>query len=149
MKDIHTADAQLIHLFRRISMPAARIALFIIFFWFGMLKLIGLSPAGPMVQDLANTLIPFIPFGTFYICFALLECIIGILFIIPGLERIVIPLLFLQMISTFMPLIFLPSMTWSVPLVPTLEGQYIIKNLVIIALAFGIAAHLHPLPRKI
>jgi uncharacterized membrane protein YkgB len=130
-------------------MPAARIALFIIFFWFGMLKLIGLSPAGPMVQDLANTLIPFIPFGTFYICFALLECIIGILFIIPGLERIVIPLLFLQMISTFMPLIFLPSMTWSVPLVPTLEGQYIIKNLVIIALAFGIAAHLHPLPRKI
>jgi len=46
-----------------------------------------------------------------------------------------------------MPLILLPQVTWSGILVPTLEGQYIIKNLAIIAAAIGIAAHLHPLQR--
>jgi hypothetical protein len=49
------------------------------------------------------------------------------------------------MVMTFLPLYFLPTVTWSGILVPTLEGQYIIKNLVIIATALGIAAHLHPL----
>ena len=59
-----------------------------------------------------------------------------------------IPLL-LHMIMTFMPLFMLPEVTWSAFLVPTLEGQYIIKNLVIISGAIGIAAHLQPfLDRK-
>jgi hypothetical protein len=49
---------------------------------------------------------------------------------------------------TFMPLFIIPDATWSGFLVPTLEGQYIIKNLVVIATAIGIIAHLHPLPRK-
>jgi uncharacterized membrane protein YkgB len=75
----------------------------------------------------------------------LFECLIGILFLIKGAERIVIPLLFIHMLTTFGPLIFLPSETWHSFLVPTLEGQYIIKNLIIIALGIGIAAHLHPL----
>jgi hypothetical protein len=42
-------------------------------------------------------------------------------------------------------LILLPAVTWMMPFVPTLEGQYIIKNLVIIALAFSLASHLRPL----
>ncbi len=62
------------------------------------------------------------------------------------MERLVIPLLALHMITTFMPLFLLPSITWAGFFVPTLEGQYIIKNLVIIAAAIGIAAQLHPLP---
>ena len=48
------------------------------------------------------------------------------------------------MITTAGPLVLLPSETWQSFFVPTLEGQYIIKNLVIIAAAIGIAAHLHP-----
>ena len=52
------------------------------------------------------------------------------------------------MIMTFMPLFMLPEVTWSAFLVPTLEGQYIIKNLVIISGAIGIAAHLQPLSRS-
>jgi uncharacterized membrane protein YkgB len=64
------------------------------------------------------------------------------------MERVVIPLLFIHMVTTFGPLVFLPSETWSGFMVPTLEGQYIIKNLVIIATAVGIAAHMHPLSEK-
>jgi hypothetical protein len=44
-----------------------------------------------------------------------------------------------------LPLFFLPEVSWQSAFVPTLTGQYIIKNVVIIALAMGIAAHLHPL----
>jgi uncharacterized membrane protein YkgB len=87
-------------------------------------------------------------FHSFLILFGVFECLIGILFLIRGAERIVIPLLFIHMITTFGPLFLLPQETWSGFLVPTLEGQYIIKNLVIIAAAIGIAAHLHPMPRK-
>ena len=141
---IQKIDLALIRFFRRVSIPAARFGLFVVFFWFGILKVIGLSPASGLVQRLFETTIPFIPFNTFLIGFGLFECLIGILFLIKGAERIVIPLLFIHMITTFGPLVFLPQETWSGFMVPTLEGQYIIKNLVLIAAGIGIAAHLHP-----
>lgn len=145
---INNIDIKLIHFFRKISVPSARIGLFIIFFWFGLLKVIGLSPASGVVQRLFEQTIPFMSFHTFLIGFGLFECLIGILFIIKGFERIVIPLLFIHIITTFGPLVLLPQETWQQFLVPTLEGQYIIKNFVIIACAIGIASHLHPLPKQ-
>jgi uncharacterized membrane protein YkgB len=142
-------DTRIIHFFRRIFIPTARISLFVVFFWFGLLKVLGLSPASDLVHGLFDsTLGGLMTFDTFYIAFALFECLIGILFLIKGAVRIVIPLLFIHMIMTFLPLIFLPTETWQTPFVPTLVGQYIIKNLVLIATAIGIAAHLHPLPKK-
>ena len=144
----NSIDLALIHFFRKISVPAARVGLFIVFFWFGALKVLGLSPATPLVQALFEHTISFMNFPTFLVLFGLFECLIGLLFLIKGYERVVIPLLFIHMVTTFMPLILLPSETWSGFLVPTLEGQYIIKNLVIIAAAIGIASHLHPLHRK-
>lgn len=145
---LRTLDVHLIHFFKRISVPAARIALFVVFFWFGILKVIGLSPAGALVYQLYEQTIPFLDFHTFYILFALFECLIGVLFLIPRAERVVLPLLLIHMVTTFLPLVFLPSGTWQSFLVPTMEGQYIIKNLIIVAAAIGIAAHLHPIPRK-
>ncbi len=141
-------DIELIHFFRRISVPIARFGLFVIFFWFGILKVVDMSPASPLVQNLFEQTIGFMPFSTFIVLFGLFECLIGILFIIRGLERVVIPMLFIHMVTTFMPLFLLPSVTWSSIMVPTLEGQYIIKNLVIIAAAIGIAAHLHPIGKS-
>ncbi len=142
---IERLDVSLIKFFRRLSVPAARFGLFVIFFWFGALKVVGLSPASQLVQQLFERTVPIMSFSTFIIIFGVFECIIGLLFIVPGAERVVIPLLFIHMITTFMPLFFLPAVTWSGWFVPTLEGQYIIKNLVIIAAAIGIAAQLHPL----
>jgi putative oxidoreductase len=60
----------------------------------------------------------------------------------------VLPLLLLHVVLTLLPLLLLPGLTWQSPLVPTLEGQYIIKNLVILAAALGIASHLHIHSRK-
>ncbi len=145
--NIHSVDIQIIHFFRTVSIPIARFGLFVIFFWFGALKVLGLSPATPLVQHLFESTIGFMSFPTFLILFGVFECIIGLLFLFRGCERIVIPLLLLHMITTFMPLFLLPSETWSGFMVPTMEGQYIIKNLVIIAAAIGIAAHLHPIQK--
>lgn len=146
--NIYRIDHELIHFFRRISIPLARLALFIVFFWFGFLKVIGLSPAGSIVHALFDQTIHFMAFPTFYMLFALFECLIGILFLVKGAERVVLPLLLLHMITTAMPLFLLTGITWQSFMVPTLEGQYIIKNLVIIATAIGLVAHLHPLPKK-
>lgn len=141
-------DASIIHWLRKASIPAGRIAIFIVYTWFGLLKVIGLSPAGPLVQQLFAATIHFMPFATFYILFAWFEVLIGVMFLIPKLTRFVFPLLVIHMITTFLPLIFLPGATWSGFMVPTMDGQYILKNLVIIAMAIGIAAHAHPLERR-
>jgi len=143
---LHDIDIKLIRFFRQISGPAARIGLFVVFFWFGGLKLIGLSSAAPLVRVLFDQTISFMPFSTFIIILGLVEMIIGALFLFPGSERVVIPILFLHMFTTFLPLFMIPHETWSSFLVPTLGGQYIIKNLVIIALVIVIAANLNPLP---
>ncbi len=129
-------------------MPVSRLALFVVFFWFGALKVVGLSPASQVVQNLFNETMPIMEFSTFIILFGLYECLIGLLFLIRGTERVVIPLLLIHLVTTVGPLVLLPGETWSGVMVPTMEGQYIIKNVLIIALALGIAAHLTPLYKK-
>lgn len=137
-------DKTFIGFLKRGSEPLARIALFVVFFWFGILKLFGASPANPLVTSLLERTLPFITFDHFIILFGAYEMFIGILFLIPRAERAAIALLIPHMITTIMPLILLPAVTWQTWFVPTLEGQYIIKNLVIIALAVSIGARLHP-----
>lgn len=140
-------DHKIIHMLRRAFIPTARISLFVIYVWFGLLKILGVSPASGLVHALFDTTITWMSFDTFYLLFAWFEVVIGVLFIIPKLTRFVLPLLFIHMITTFMPLVFLPGEAWSGFMVLTLPGQYIVKNLVIIAVAIGIAAQVHPLKR--
>ncbi len=145
---ISEVDLKIINFCKKISMPVSRLALFVVFFWFGALKVVGLSPASQVVQNLFNETMPIMEFSTFIILFGLYECLIGLLFLIRGTERVVIPLLLIHLVTTVGPLVLLPGETWSGVMVPTMEGQYIIKNVLIIALALGIAAHLTPLYKK-
>jgi len=135
-------DEKIINFFKKIWEPISRISLFIVFFYFGLLKVLNLSPATPLVEALASKTISFLDFNFFIIFFGFFEMMIGLAFIVPKLERLAVFLLGLHMITTFLPLVLLPKVTWISFLVPTLEGQYIIKNLVIISLAFAISAHL-------
>ncbi len=144
---IRDTDRALISTLRRIDMPFARLALFIVYFWFGALKLANVSPANPIMGDLLASTLPSVSFERFVLLFGFYEMLIGVLFLIPKMERLVIALLVPHLILTFLPFIFLPAMTWRGFLIPTLEGQYIIKNLVILALSCSIAAHLRPLRR--
>lgn len=147
--DYQKLDQNLIAWFRRWFIPVARVAMFIVFFWFGFLKLLDLSPAGPLAEDLIAQTVGLQYFDLLFYTLAVLECAIGLLFLFPKATRVVIPLLLLHMLIVCSPLLLLSGDTWQSFLVPTLEGQYIIKNAVIVALAIGVAASTQPLsPRN-
>ncbi len=119
----------------QIGIPTIRIVFAIIFIWFGVLKPFGLSAAAPLLK----ATVTWLPFGNpenWLIVIGWWEVIIGITFLFKRTTRIAIGLLFLQMIGTLMPLMLLPDVVYqngnSIYL-PTIEGQYIIKNLMIIA----------------
>ena len=141
-------DRSVIDFFRRTFLPFARIALFVVFFWFGALKLFGLSPASPLAEALTAQTVGLQYFDLLFRGLSLIECLIGILFLIPKATRIVIPLLLVHMAVVSAPLILVPTHVWTGFLVPTLEGQYILKNLVIVAVAIGIAAQTKPLAKQ-
>ncbi len=144
---VNSFDKEIIHSTQRWGLPLARIAIFIVYFWFGALKLFGFSPANPLVDALLQQTLPFMSFNVFIVILGLYEVLIAIIFLIPGLERIALPILIPHLFVTTAPLFLLREITWQAPLVPTLEGQYIIKNILIVATAVGIAAHLHPMKR--
>ncbi len=113
-----------------------RISIGIIFFWFGFLKFIpGLSPA----QELATRTITLMTFELIPDIFiinglAFWEVMIGIGLITGKFMRETLLLLFLQMAGTFAPIFLFPDEVFTrIPYAPTLEGQYIIKNLVLVA----------------
>lgn len=142
---IEAFDLQLISFLRRHYLLLARLALFVVFFWFGALKLLGLSPASPLAEALTAQTVGMQYFSELFIALSLIECVIGILFLIPRAIRIVLPLLLVHMAVVCSPLALVSGMVWSAPFVPTLEGQYIIKNAVIVALAIAIAAATPPI----
>jgi len=115
-----------------------RIGLGIVFLWFGLLKFFkGLSPA----EDLVRNTVYFVNPDFFLPVLAAWESLIGIGLITGKFLRITILLLFLQMPGTALPLLILPEKVWTVfPYGLTLEGQYIIKNLVLIGAGLVIGA---------
>ena len=116
-----------------------RIPIFIIFFWFGFLKIIDLSPAQQLVKDTVYWM-PFLSAENWTYVIGAWEVLIAICFLFKRTTLIAMILLFLQMSGTFLPLIILPEITFqnSNPFLPTLEGQYIIKNIIIITAALMI-----------
>ena len=122
---------------RRWGVPALRVSLAIIFVWFGILKPLGLSPAGPLVKATVAWMPLFNP-DQWLAIIGWWEVAIGLTFLTRKTSRIAIGLLAMQMVGTFLPLAILPSVTFQAghyPYAPTIEGQYIIKNLLIISAA--------------
>lgn len=123
---------------KQTSILLSRSAIFIIYFWFGLLKVIGQSPASPLVQSLFNKTLAFMmPFSSFIVLFGLFEIAIGIMFFIPKFEKVATILFGLHILTTLLPLFMLAGI-WKKFLVPTLEGQYIIKNIALVACVLNI-----------
>ncbi len=144
-KHVQKFDRAVIKYTKRFAIPFARFAIFLVYFWFGALKVFSTSPANPLVSALLSATMPFMTFHTFIILFGLFEMLIGVVFLIPRMERLAVLLLILHLVTTVMPLVLLPGIAWQRFMVPTLEGQYIIKNILIVALAISIFAHVHTL----
>lgn len=123
-------DKQITHWMAEYGLVIMRIGLGVVFFWFGALKLLpGLSPAEELVRNTTYFVNPdwFLP------VLALWKMAIGLGLMLGKFMRLTLLLLFLQMPGTALPLVVLPSAVWTqFPYGLTLEGQYIIKNLVLI-----------------
>lgn len=139
----HRLDEALTRLMATYGIKLLRISLGVIFFWFGVLKFFpGVSPA----QDLATRTIEQLTFGWVgpgisLPVLAAWECLIGLGLITGVAMRAVLLLLFLQMPGTITPVFLFPNEVFArIPYAPTLEGQYIIKNLVLISAAIVIGA---------
>lgn len=132
----HRIDQKLTQWMKLRGILFLRISIGVIFLWFGVLKFFpGLSPA----EDLAVSTIRIMTFGlagdqVILYSLAALETLIGAGLIGNMFMRATLLLLFIQMAGTFFPVILFPRDVFVVfPYALTLEGQYIIKNLIIIS----------------
>lgn len=120
-----------------------RISLGIVFLWFGFLKFFpDLSPA----TGLALRTIDVLTFGTVpasvaIVVLAAWETAIGLGLTFAVAMRATLLLLFVQMVGTIMPIVLFPELVFTrIPFAPTLEGQYILKNVVLVSAGIVIGA---------
>lgn len=120
-----------------------RISVGVVFLWFGVLKFF---PAASPAEDLAARTIETLTFGIVQPelslpVLAAWEVLIGLGLISGRFMRATLLLLLVQMLGTVTPLFLFPAETWTTfPIAPTLEGQYIIKNLVLVSAALVIGS---------
>lgn len=129
--------------FARFSVTLLRISLGIVFLWFGALKFFPeLSPA----EVLATRTIEALTLGIVQPevsrpVLAVWECLIGLGLITNRFPGVTLALLIVQMLGTFTPLVLFPQETWvQFPIAPTMEGQYILKNIVLLSAGLVIGA---------
>jgi uncharacterized membrane protein YkgB len=137
-RHLNNLDNILVNWMSRYGLLVLRVGLGIVFFWFGLLKFFpGISPAEGLVR---NT-VYFINPDLFLPVLAAWETLIGIGLILGKYMRLTLLLLFLQMPGTALPIFILPDVVWThFPYGLTLEGQYIVKNLVLIGAGLVLGA---------
>ena len=136
-------DSQITGWMARYGVTLTRLALGIVFLWFGVIKLVPeWSPAADLaIRTIDRLTLGLVPPGLGLVLLAVWESVIGLGLLSGKFLRLTLLLLFLQMPGTMLPMIFFPSETFvHFPYSPTLEGQYIIKNLVLVSAAIVIGA---------
>jgi putative oxidoreductase len=121
-----------------------RISLGIVFVWFGVLKVAGVSAVGGLVA----ATVPFLDSGTFVPVLGVIEIAIGLGFATGRLLRVLLPVFAAHMAGTFLVLITLPDVAFEGgnPLVLTTVGEFVVKNLVLLTAGLAVASGVKPLP---
>ena len=137
---IDRVDGAVIPFLRRWGVPTLRISLAIVFIWFGALKILGVSP----VVDLVASTIYWVDPDWFVPVLGVVEVAVGV-----GLAgrwglRLVLLVLAAQMLGTFLVFFLLPEIAFQDgnPLKLTVEGEFVIKNLVLLAAAMVVGANI-------
>ncbi|MFE2109491.1 DoxX family membrane protein [Kitasatospora sp. NPDC059463] len=136
--------------YRRVAPGVLRISVGVLYLWFGLPKFFpGASPA----EDLATrcmSLMTFdaVPPDVARFLLALMEVTIGLGLVTGVLLRVVLAVFFVHMTGVFATLFLLPNDVWAhgVPPVPTMEGQYILKNIVLVVACLTVATRERPTP---
>jgi uncharacterized membrane protein YphA (DoxX/SURF4 family) len=140
---LRTVDLAVTRWMARSGPVLLRISLGAVFLWFGALKFFpDLSPA----QDLATRTISVLTLGVVppsvsLPVLAAWECVIGLGLLAGRGLRGILLLLYLQMLGTLTPIVLFPNEVFArIPYAPTLEGQYIIKNMVLLSAGVVVGA---------
>lgn len=124
-------DAGMIRVMRGYGIPLLRVTLAVVFIWFGVLKLIGRSPVVELIAQMVYWLPPerFVPW------LGLWELVVGVGLLFRVALRLTLLLFWLQMAGTFLVLVLRPDIAFQRgnPLFLTTLGEFVIKNLVLIA----------------
>jgi len=127
------------------SVGGLRVSMGLMFVVFGALKLFpGVSPAQNLVETTtARLTLGLVHGGVALALVATLECVIGLALLSGRAMRATVALLGVQMIGILSPLVLMPGRLFAGPHgAPTLEGQYVIKDIVLVAVTLVLAATL-------
>jgi uncharacterized membrane protein YkgB len=131
-------DELVIPFLRRWGVPTLRISLAVVFIWFGALKILGVSP----VVDLVASTVYWVDPDWFVPALGVVEVLVGVGLAARFGLRLVLLVLALQMLGTFMVFVLLPEITFQDgnPLKLTIEGEFVLKDLVLLAAAMVVGA---------
>ena len=142
-KPLDPMDVGLTEWMARYGVVILRVALDVVFLWFGVLKFfLGLSPAQTLALRTIDSLtLGLTPDGVSLVLLATLECVIGLGLVSGRFMRLTLLLMAFQMVGAASPLFLFPAEVFTrFPYAPTLEGQYIIKNVVLVSAGLVIGA---------
>jgi putative oxidoreductase len=133
-------DRQVIAFFERISLVALRVSLGVVFIWFGALKVGRVSP----VTELVAGVVPILDPAWFVPALGVLEVLVGAGLIAGQGMRVVLALFGAQMVGTLLVLVIRPDVAFQGgnPLLLTTEGEFVIKNLVLLSAGLAVGARL-------
>lgn len=127
---------------RRYSIPALRLALGVVFVWFGALKVFDVTPVADLVASTVYWVDPdwLVPILGFF------EVAVGLGLLFKVALRLVLLALVLQLVGTFLVLVVQPATAFQDgnPLLLTVEGEFVIKNLVLITSAMVVGSTVRP-----
>jgi uncharacterized membrane protein YkgB len=137
---LQTLDDRLIGLVQRNGILWLRIALGIVFLWFGALKLFGVSP----VADLVARTLPFLPPDITVRGVGAIEVLIAFGLVTGWAIRVTMLLFFAQMAGTFLILVLEPGLSFQHgnPLLLTVMGEFVVKNLVLVTAGLVVAGRI-------
>jgi len=140
-------DQRLAEMLRPLAVPALRLLLGLVFVWFGGLKVAGVSPVKALV---AGT----IPWGNPNVVVPVLggvEVILGLGLITGVALRVVLPVLAAHLAGTFLTFVMLPDLMFdaSDPLLLTQDGEFVMKNLILISATVVLIVHTRRAPKPV
>lgn len=127
---VERVDGVVVPFLERWSITLLRISLGIVFIWFGALKVFGLTP----VTDLVAATVYWVDPDWFVPTLGVVEMAVGLGLILRRVMRLVLALFVAQMVGTFLVLVIVPGVAFEGgnPLELTVEGEFVIKNLVLL-----------------
>lgn len=137
-------DSKVIRLLRRHSLMLLRISLAVVFVWFGVLKIFGVTP----VTDLVTAVVYWVDPSWFVPVLGVFEVFVGLGLLVGVGMRLVLLLLVAQLVGTFLVLLVRPDLAFQGgnPLLLTTEGEFVVKNLVLISAGLAVGSQVPSLP---